>query len=477
MSWLVGASVPLHHPGRSSFLHALIWISIPLTRDELTIYNGGRMSKIHDAQRAQLDRDERLRMKVFGANYEPFAGWSSPGERDAYLRQLNGVDSEPDSEVVARVEADSDPSAPNPSPAPKQNRKDTEHRRWVLTLPASEYDQDYLETHLGKYKAVIGQLEVAPTTGYRHWQLYLESKSAIRFSTMGKLFPKGHYEAATETRIAGVKYATREDKRAPNTPILTIGQFDFTVTQGKRTDLDSYAEQIMLEGKSADEVIFDDHRAVKYENQLRSLELIRDRKSWGVTFRNIEVHYIHGETRTGKTSSIHQTYGYTDVYRVSNWRNPFDGYKGQDVLVLDEYTTSVPMVDMLKILEGYPLEVAARYTDKIAKFTKVFIVSNVPLDRQHKTIQQEHPEQWAAFKARLTSVSEMKVEGKLIVAKGVAPQLKHYLTDKLVEIVPASELPAAQSIAARHVTVPADDADDFEDGDFATDADDFFGDD
>ncbi len=364
-----------------------------------------------------------------------------------------------------------------PSPVPAKDPKNSESRRWVLTLPEKEYSEADVRHRLGKYKAVVGQLEAAPTTGYLHWQLYLESKSAIRFSTLRKLFPKGHYEVARKTRIQAVKYATREDKRAESGVVINLGQLDLTVKQGKRTDLDSYSEQIMLEGKSADEVIHDDPRAVIYVNHLRQLELIRDRETWGKKFREIEVHYIHGSTRTGKTSALFETYGYEAIYRVPNWKNPFDGYRGQDILLLDEYNTSVPMVDLLKILEGYPLEVSARYADKIAKFTKVFIVSNLELDEQHQTLQQEHVKQWEAFKARLTSVSELVIEGeddsargKLIVRKGMPPQLDHFLTGKPVEIVQPSEAPIVRGGA---VDAP-EDFDEFEDSDFEDELDELY---
>lgn len=325
------------------------------------------------------------------------------------------------------------PEQSDPKPAPAKTGKSVESRRWMLTLPEAEYDQDYVERSLGKYKAVTGQLEVAPTTGYRHWQLYLENSSAVRFSTLRKLFPKGFYKPAKETRISCVRYCTKAESFAGVS--VSLGEIDLKVKQGTRTDFDSYLEQIVLEGKAADEVIHDDPRAVVFASHLRQLELIRDRQTWGRKFREIEVHYIHGGTRTGKTSALYETYGYSGIYRVPNWKNPFDGYRGEDVLLLDEYNTSVAIVDLLKILEGYPLEVSARYADKIAKFTKVFIVSNLRLESQHKTIQQEHPEQWEAFKARLTSVSEMLQGGKLAVAKGVPPQLDHYLTGKPVEVL------------------------------------------
>lgn len=384
-------------------------------------------------------------------------------------------------EAAASSSANAAPKSapqPDPSPAPKSNPKDSESRRWILTLPESEYSKTDVEKRLGKYKAVVGQLEAAPTTGYLHWQLYLETKSALRFSTLRKLFPKGHYEVARETRIQCVRYATREDKRAASGVVINLGQLDLTLKQGKRTDLDSYSEQIMLEGKSAHEVIHDDPRAVIYASHLEKLELIRDRETWGKKFREIEVHYIHGDTRTGKTSALFETYGFDAIYRVPNWKNPFDGYRGQDILLLDEYNTSVAIVDLLKILEGYPLEVSARYADKIAKFTKVFIVSNLELSEQHQTIQHEHPKQWAALKARLTSVSELVIEGedkdargKLRVEKGMPPQLDHFLTGKPVEIVVPIDAPALPRGSVLSESEAADDPDDFEDDDFFFDED------
>lgn len=445
------------------------------------------MSTTSELEALRLDASENRRMKIYGYQYKPLGGWASEELERAYKRSWSDARGEaPEGSSDSAGSSAAPASAPAPSPAPAADPKNPEARRWMLTLPESEYDQAEVEKRLGKYKAVVGQLEEAPTTGYRHWQLYLEAKSPIRFSTLRNLFPKGHYKPARETRIACVRYCTKEDSYAGVR--LNLGKIDLTVKQGKRTDLDSYLEQIMLEGKSADEVIHDDPRAVPYASHLRQLELIRDRETWGKKFREVEVHYIHGGTRTGKTSALFETYGYTDVYRVPNWKNPFDGYRGQDILLLDEYNTSVPMVDLLKILEGYPLEVSARYADKIAKFTKVFIVSNLELSEQHQTIQQEHPKQWAAFKARLTSISEMVVAGEggdaraeLRVSKGTPPQLDHFLTGKPVELVLLSDSPAVGAgtspRASEAVAEDGGDLDDaFDDDDFENELDDLFGD-
>jgi P4 family phage/plasmid primase-like protien len=39
---------------------------------------------------ADLEKSERLRMDVYGANYKPYGGWESPEDEAAYLRRFNG---------------------------------------------------------------------------------------------------------------------------------------------------------------------------------------------------------------------------------------------------------------------------------------------------------------------------------------------------------------------------------------------------
>ena len=104
------------------------------------------------------------------------------------------------------------------------------------------------------------------------------------------------------------------------------------------------------------------------------------------------------------------TYGYSNVYQVTNYEHPFDTYKGQDVIIFEEFRSSLKIDDMLKYLDGYPLMLPCRYADKVACFTKVFIISNIPLKQQYPNIQVDNPETWAAFRRRIHSVEQMKRE-------------------------------------------------------------------
>jgi hypothetical protein len=139
---------------------------------------------------------------------------------------------------------------------------------------------------------------------------------------------------------------------------------------------------------------------------IKSLDAMRQtlaENAQSEVFRHLEVWYIYGKTEVGKTRSVMEKYGYKNVFRVTNYAHPFDGYKGQDVILFDEFRSDLPIKDMLKYLEGYPLMLPCRYQDRAACYTKVYVVSNIPFSQQYPNVQQNEPETWAAFRRRFNT--------------------------------------------------------------------------
>lgn len=120
-------------------------------------------------------------------------------------------------------------------------------------------------------------------------------------------------------------------------------------------------------------------------------------------FRKLEVSYIYGATGVGKTRTVMEHFGYENVYRVTNYKNPFDNYNGQDVILFDEFRSSLPISDMLVYLDGYPVNLPCRYSDKPALYTKVYIISNISLEKQYVEVQKYEPETYNAFLRRFTN--------------------------------------------------------------------------
>lgn len=120
------------------------------------------------------------------------------------------------------------------------------------------------------------------------------------------------------------------------------------------------------------------------EKSRQTLLAERYKNEW----RKLNVTYLWGDTAVGKTRSVMDEYGYSQVYRVTDYSHPFDSYKGQDVIVFEEFRSSLAIGDMLNYLDGYPVELPSRYANKVACFTKVYIISNISLEQQYRNIRR-----------------------------------------------------------------------------------------
>lgn len=89
---------------------------------------------------------------------------------------------------------------------------------------------------------------------------------------------------------------------------------------------------------------------------------------------------------------------------MTDYTHPFDSYAGEDVLLLDEYSSNFKIRDLLNYLDGYPLKLPARYSNRVACYTKVYIISNLCLTKQYPDEQNRSPETFAALLRRIQNV-------------------------------------------------------------------------
>lgn len=98
-----------------------------------------------------------------------------------------------------------------------------------------------------------------------------------------------------------------------------------------------------------------------------------------------EVHVVAwiGRTDTGKTRRCYATYGYDAVYALTRGNNGvwFDGYDGEDVLLIDDFYGWIPYGFLLRLLDGHPVQVEVKGGFTHACWTKVVITSNRCMDR------------------------------------------------------------------------------------------------
>jgi hypothetical protein len=194
------------------------------------------------------------------------------------------------------------------------------------------------------------------------------------------------------TPQANRKYCTKEDTRAGQ-----MFEKGTMVTQGQSTDLKEYTDSIL---SGMDEMsIIENHlnNYCKYPRVYDRLKKIRDKastKDW----RTLEVIVRYGPAGAGKTRHVVESYD--SVYKLTeqNGKIWFDGYEGEDVLLIDDFYGWIPYNVLLSILDGYQLRLEFKGGYTYARWTKVFITSNnhpstwydrdtQALDRRIKQIQ------------------------------------------------------------------------------------------
>lgn len=247
--------------------------------------------------------------------------------------------------------------------------------------------------------------------GTPHTHVYLVFENAVMFSTIQKRFYGAHIEPAKGSNQENRDYVRKDgkwaesEKRETNLPETFEESGELPPEPEQRQKYNEAVLTMLQSGATNAEIIQELPTAI---NHLPHIERARQallEERFRTTWRPLVVYYIWGETGIGKTRSVMEKYGYENVYRVTNYTHPFDQYQGQDVILFDEFRSSLPLSDMLTYLDGYPVMLPCRYADKVACFTKVYVVSNLAFEEQYPVMQLEQPASWAAFKRRFQSIT------------------------------------------------------------------------
>ena len=309
--------------------------------------------------------------------------------------------------------------------------KNKAHRKYLLTFNNPQdhnYGHERIKAILEEFPSCVYWCmrdEVGGETQTYHTHLYVAFKNAVEFLTLQRHFYGARIDPAKGTHQQNRDYVRKEGKwldseKAETGVPDTFEEFGELPPEEEKRKKQSEAVLTMLqEGASNAEII----RAYPSEmNHLPRIEQARQallEERYSVENRMLEVEYIWGKAGAGKTSYVLNQHGAKNVYRVTNYRHPFDGYRGQPVILFDEFRDSIPYSEMLSYLDIYPIQLPCRYTDKWACYTKAYICSNVPLERQYLDIQNDPADSIEAFWRRIHRVWEMLPGGILVPFEGV----------------------------------------------------------
>jgi len=294
--------------------------------------------------------------------------------------------------------------------------RDSQSRKWLLTInnPIEKgLNHEKIVEIMKNFKSCVYYCmgdELGNKDQTHHTHLFMVASSAIRFSTIKNNFPSAHIDISRGSSQQNRDYVYKEgkwenDKKADTK--LKDTQYEWgeipLERQGARNDLADLYDMIK-NGMSNYEIMEENPDYLLRLSDIERARTVIKTEEFKNTWRNVEVTYTFGKTALGKTRTIMEEYQYHNVYRVTNYLHPFDGYGSQEVILFDEFNGQFKLQEMLNYLDGYPLELPCRYANKIACFTKVYIVSNIGLLEQYKNVQQQANSVWKAFLRRINRV-------------------------------------------------------------------------
>ena len=298
-------------------------------------------------------------------------------------------------------------------------------RKWQLTINhpqehgvSREMIIELIQSMMPDYFCMADEIA---STGTEHTHIYIYRKSPIRFNTIKQKLPIAHIEKAYGTSKENREYITKTGKWAENDKSETSieGSFyEFGQIPTEREENPQKNEELIKlieEGKTTAEIIQEEPKyALQAKNIDYLIQTMRERKGSAIR-KDMQVFYLFGKTGSGKTRSIYKRYKPEEVCRITSYRKGmvlFDNYHGEDVLVFEEFYSQIPINEMLNYLDIYPIRLPARYNDRVAMYTKVYITSNLPLTEQYLEIQKFQPEVWKAFKRRISKVYYFEKNGE-----------------------------------------------------------------
>lgn len=327
-----------------------------------------------------------------------------------------------------------------------QQKKDTQSRSWILVI--NNYDEhgispqkfEEILLNIPSMKYWCYSLECGSENQTPHIQGFMVTKSPIRFSTLHNKFNKvAHLEQAKGSPQENRDYVQKQgkwadtEKASTNTGIFKEWGELPQSHQGKRNDLITLYE-LVKDGLTDSEIIeICGETAIKHVDKIGKLRLTYLQDKYKSHRRlDLKVHYITGKTGTGKSRDILDEHGDANVYRVTDYQHPFDSYQCESVIVFEEFRSSIRLQDMLNYLDIYPAVLPARYSNKFACYTTVYVVSNWSFEMQYEELQK-NPDQKSTYEAwvrRFNGAVKEYTDDEIITYSSMQDYLKRKNTFK-----------------------------------------------
>lgn len=248
---------------------------------------------------------------------------------------------------------------------------------------------------------LVYQLEECPDTGNIHWQGYAEfTKKMTRNAVQAALYmgKKFHFEPRRGTPQQAREYCMKDE-----TSLGAQTEYGVLSNPGQRTDLNVVKESIM-NGTKVEEIMMSNPLIYhQYGRTLNAIEdvVLRSKKRNHMT----EGIWYWGDTGAGKSHKAFTEHG--DDFYVKPWGKDtdwWDGYKGQSVVIFNEFRGQIDYAQVLQLLDKWPHVVSRRGREPMPFLAKKIIFTCTTLPEGIYKRQAEKVDSLDQLYRRLTTV-------------------------------------------------------------------------
>lgn len=236
---------------------------------------------------------------------------------------------------------------------------------WLFTYQLE--DEGLLDTDDWPINYCVYQLECAPTTGQLHYQGYVEFKRSVRLAAVKDVLPGAHWEPRKGTRDQARNYCMKRETRIDGP--WEDGEWT-EVSKGRRTDLEVFADKIKAGATDSELAMESSCTFLRYfrgAQQMRNAIAIP---------RNCDKQLLEvyiGPPGCGKTYRAFTRN--KDIY-IKPYGEWFDGYRGTQPVLIDDFYGDMPWSQLLTITDKYPCRVPIKGSFSNFNPSKIIITSN-----------------------------------------------------------------------------------------------------
>lgn len=262
--------------------------------------------------------------------------------------------------------------------------KNTRVRNWCWTLNNPTITAAVMRAHLEQHKNFrysVFQLEKGES-GTPHFQGYIEFNAPMRFNAVKTLIGGNpHLEGRNGTRDQARDYCMKEDSRLHGpweAGSFTVGG------QGARNDLLAIADEFKA-GSRINKIANDyPDMYVRYHKGIEKLQVHLQPE----VSNDIKVTLFYGPTGVGKTRTVMKM---PDVFKKDGTNQWFDGYQGEDILLIDDFAgkkSGIYLSFILNVLDRYSCRLPVKGSMVLRRCSHIFVTTNI------------HPRLWYDYDKR-----------------------------------------------------------------------------